>query len=248
MRDRLASQLEEGAVTALTLGWMIVQVPETLIGTAIGIALLPSLSEMVARGEKDAFQATLQRAMQVMLALTIPIAVLMAIGLRPLLTAAFDFDAAGTEMLLWVTIGFLIGLPGQCLLEIAVRSFYALQNAIVPMITAGINFVVFTVLGLLLFQLIGAPGISLSDLLAFTSQAVVLLVLLNRRLVRRLSPGPALLHAVLAAGVGGVVVYLVAQLPQAAYQPLIMGLAALALGGAAALFPIRKEIRLLLHL
>ena len=45
IRDNLASRLAEGSVTSLTYGWMIQQVPETLIGTAIGTALLPTLAE-----------------------------------------------------------------------------------------------------------------------------------------------------------------------------------------------------------
>ncbi len=248
VRDNLASRLDTGSVSSLTLGWTIMQVPETLIGTAIGIAILPTLSEMIARDEREEFQATLQRAAQVIIAITLPIAVLMMIGLRPLLAAAFNFDAAGTDLLLWTTRGFLIGLTGQCLLEVAVRSFYARQDAITPLITAGINFLVYTVLGVILFRSMGAPGISLADSLAFTSQAVLLLVLLNRRLIRRLSLMVSLPRALLAALVGGGAVFLVSTLPYAASQPLIMSLVALALGGLLALLPIWKEIRLLLRL
>lgn len=248
VRDNLASRLEEGAVTSLTYGWMIMQVPETLIGTAIGIALLPTLSEMIAREEREAFHATIQRAVQVILAVTLPISVLLGAGLPPLLAAAFDFGIGGTDLLVWVTRGFLVGLAGQCLLEIAVRSFYARQDAITPMITAGINLGVFIVLGITLFRILGAPGISLADSLAFTSQAILLLIILNRHLVRSLSPGPSLLRAMLAAAAGGTVVYLVGTVFQEFTRPLIVGSAALFLGGLASLPPIWKEIRLLLRL
>jgi putative peptidoglycan lipid II flippase len=248
VRDNLASRLDTGSVSSLTLGWTIMQVPETLIGTAIGIAILPMLSEMIARDEREAYQATLQRASQVIIALTLPIAVLLAIGLRPLLSAAFGFDEAGTDLLLWTTRGFLLGLTGQCLLEVAVRSFYARQDAITPLITAGVNFVVFTVLGAVLFRTLGAPGISTADSLAFTSQAILLLVLLNRRLIKRLTPGVSLPRALLAAIAGGAVVFMVLALPFSASQPLVMGVAALGLGGLIALLPIWKELRLLLRM
>jgi putative peptidoglycan lipid II flippase len=248
VRDNLASRLGEGAVSSLTYGWMIMQVPETLLGTAIGIALLPTLSEMVAREDWDSFQATLQRAMQVILALSLPLAVLLGLGLPPLLSAAFHFGPQGTQLLVWVTRGFLVGLVGQCLMELAVRSFYARQDAITPMVTAGINFVVYLLLGMVLFRWLGAPGISLADSLAFTSQAVLLLILLNQKLVKRLSPGPSMLRAVAAAGIGGLGVILISHLPQAASQPLILGVIGLAFGGVIALLPIMKEIRLLLRL
>ena len=52
-RDNLASRLATGSVTALSYGWWIQQVPETLIGTAIATALLPTLSEHVAGEEQQ---------------------------------------------------------------------------------------------------------------------------------------------------------------------------------------------------
>jgi putative peptidoglycan lipid II flippase len=49
-RDNFASRLEQvGAISALTYGWMIMQVPETLIGTAIATALLPTLAQLFTR-------------------------------------------------------------------------------------------------------------------------------------------------------------------------------------------------------
>jgi putative peptidoglycan lipid II flippase len=84
LRDNLASRMAPGAVTALTYGWMLMQVPETLIGTAIGTAMLPTLAEQAARGEWQAFRDTVDRAMRVLLALTIPVALLASLGLRPL--------------------------------------------------------------------------------------------------------------------------------------------------------------------
>jgi putative peptidoglycan lipid II flippase len=227
---------------------MIMQVPETLVGTAIGIALLPTLSELVAREEREAFQATLQRAMQVIVAITLPVAIVLMVGLGPLLKAAFGFDEAGTQMLLWATRGFLVGLTAQCLNEIAVRSFYARQDAVTPLMTAGINFGVYVVIAIVLSRWLGAPGLGLADALAFSSQAVLLLILLSNRLVKKLSPGPVLVRAVLAAVVGGGIVALMLALPLSARQPLVMGVAALGLGVLAFLPLIWKELRLLLHL
>ncbi|PKN87180.1 MAG: hypothetical protein CVU45_08070, partial [Chloroflexi bacterium HGW-Chloroflexi-7] len=129
VRDNLASRLAEGAVTSLTYGWMIQQVPETLIGTAIGTALLPTLSEHFSTDQKAAFSETIQKALKVLMALTLPIAAVLAIGLKPLLGLAFDFGVEGTRLLSWVTAGFLLGLLGHSLKEVGARSFYARQNA-----------------------------------------------------------------------------------------------------------------------
>jgi putative peptidoglycan lipid II flippase len=85
-RDNLASRLDqEGAVTLLTYGWMIMQVPETIIGTAIATALLPTLSEHASRGTWDGFRQTLEKALRILVSLTLPVAAVMAAGIHPLL-------------------------------------------------------------------------------------------------------------------------------------------------------------------
>ncbi len=179
VRDNLASRLPSGAVTALAYGWMIQQVPETLLGTALGTAILPTLSEQVAIRDWGRFQETVENAVKVILSLTIPVCCILAVGLRPLLVFAFGFEPQGTDLLLWVTRGFLLGLTGHALLEVAARSFYAQQDAITPLFAALVNITIYIVVGSRLFRPVGAAGISLTDALAFTSQAAFLLFLLR---------------------------------------------------------------------
>lgn len=178
VRDNLASRLESGAVTALAYGWMIQQVPETLIGTAIGTAMLPTLAELVSRGEKEKFQKSIQNAVNVLIGITVPVAFILGIGLQPFFPAVFGFDEQGSQLLLWVTRGYLLGLTGHCLLEVAARAFYAQQNARIPLFAAVVNIFLYISVGSLLFKPLGAAGISLTDAIAFTSQAVFLLFML----------------------------------------------------------------------
>jgi putative peptidoglycan lipid II flippase len=182
IRDNLASHLALGDISALTYGWMIQQVPETLIGTAIGTALLPALSEMVVKEKRAEFIETIHRAFRVLLGLTIPIAVILGAGLGPLLSLAFGLGVNGTNLLLWVTRGFLLGLAGHSLKEVSARSFYALQDARTPLWTSAITAGFYTIFGLLLMNVAGATGISLADSLAFTIEALILINLLNIRL------------------------------------------------------------------
>lgn len=178
VRDNLASRLEAGAVTALAYGWMIQQVPETLIGTAIGTALLPTLAELVSRGEKEKFRQNIQNAVNILIGITVPVAFILGIGLQPFFPTVFGFDEQGSQLLMWVTRGYLLGLTGHCLLEVASRSFYAQQNARIPLFAAVVNIFLYVTVGRLLFKPLGAAGISLTDAIAFTSQAVFLLYML----------------------------------------------------------------------
>jgi putative peptidoglycan lipid II flippase len=147
-RDNLASGMGEGAVTALNYGWFIMQVPETLIGTAIAIALLPTLAEHMARGDDLAFRETLTRAVRAMLALTIPIAAFLAAALPPLV-AVLGFDPEGTSLVVLATRAYLLGLAGHALLEIAARSFYARQDARTPLLAAFLNAIAYSLLAYL---------------------------------------------------------------------------------------------------
>jgi putative peptidoglycan lipid II flippase len=248
VRDNLASRLGTGAVTSLTYGWMIMQVPETLIGTAIGTALLPTLAEYFARNEEAAFQQTIERAVRVLMALTLPIAAALALGLRPLLGLAFGFNPAGTDMLLWVTRGYLLGLAGQCLMEVAARSFYARQDALTPLLAGILNAGVYILLSSQLYRVLGAPGISLSDSLAFTSEAILLLILLNRRLVLPLQMGGTLLRALLGAALAGGVVLLVLSAVPASVPLWVAASAAMALGALLGWAPVWREVRILFKL
>jgi putative peptidoglycan lipid II flippase len=245
-RDNLASHMEQGSVTVLNYGWFIMQMPETLIGTAIAIALLPSISEQVAAGGPQALRDTVNQALRVMLALTLPVAALLAVTIRPLVEFAFNFDPRSTELLAWATRLFLLGLLGHTWLEVAVRSFYAQQNALTPFLAACVQITAYLVLANLLSASMGVAGLALADTLAFTGQAILLLVLLNRRVAGVLNIGGTLLRAVLGAAAGALVATLVYNfLPLPA---ILLALGALAAGGLVALPFIWPELKLLIKL
>jgi putative peptidoglycan lipid II flippase len=245
-RDNLASHLPAGSVTVLNYGWFVMQLPETLIGTAIAIALLPSLAEYVARQELVTFTFTVNRALQVLMALTVPAAALLAVGIEPLAQAAFGFDPAQTGLLTWAVRAYLLGLLGHTWLEVAVRSFYANQNAVIPLVGAICQIILYLVLAVTLSQVMGVVGLALADTLAFTTQAIILLWLLNRRYNGVLDVGGTLLRTLLAAGVSALAAWgLMAILPLPLIIRTLVGLAA---GGLLVLPFIWKEVKVLVRL
>jgi len=245
IRDNLASRLGEGSVTGLNYGWFIQQVPETLIGTALAIALLPTLSEIFSRGDRELFGQTLNRAIRVILALTIPAAALLAVGLEPVIPAIFGFDAQGSSMVLWATRAYLLGLMGHSLLETAARSFYAQQDARTPLYLAALNAGLYLVVAVYLSKWLGVPGIALANTVAFTTEALLLLVILNRRFPGVLHVGKPLLRVVLASLAGATLSLAVMQLPLPA---LPLALVSMAAGGLLILPFIWPEIKLLIRL
>ena len=246
-RDNLASRLDEGALTAINLGWFIMQVPETLLGTAVAIALLPSISELFARGDRDQFQYTVNGAIRAIIAFTLPAAVLLGVGLRPLVAAAFPaFSATGVELVVGASRAYLLGLAGHALLEIASRSFYAQQNARIPLYAAAINAGIYTILAINFSRLWGSNGIALANSLAFSLEAAALLWLLNRSFPGLLNIRGTVLRVgtaslVLGAGLS----FLMRSLD---FSPVLLALGGMLAGVAIMLPIIRPEIKLFMKL
>lgn len=245
-RDNLASRFGTVGVGALNLGWTIEQVPETILGTAIAVAILPTLADFVTRGQTDDFIRTVNRALRIMLSLALPAAVLLGIAVRPLAASFFGYDAARLDLLTACTWAFLIGLVGDTWLEVAVRSFYANQNTRTPLIAAFAQASAFVLLSMILSPIVGLAGIPLAAALTFTTQALVLLTILSRRYPGLLRLDTTWLRAIGAAAAAGLVMgAAVLWLPFPSVLKTLVGLAA----GALAATPfIERELRLLLHL
>lgn len=248
-RDNLASRLDQvGAVTSLTYGWMIMQVPETLLGTAIATAMLPTLAELAARQDWNEFRLTIERALQALIALTLPVAAVLAAGINPLVRAVFGFDAETSTLITWTTRAYLLTLTGYCIQEVAARSFYARKEPMYPLYAVLLRLTIFILIGIAgvtLFRAIGAPLIAFAEI-ALLIEAIVLFGWLTKRLHEPLRAWGAVGRGLLAALIGGVTAYLLAlYLPGSAVLTALLGMI---VGGLAALPFIRPELRQLVKL
>jgi putative peptidoglycan lipid II flippase len=244
---------------------MIQQVPETLIGSALGITLLPTISELFAKQELIRFKDTLRRSVQVILALAIPSAVLLSAGLSPLLALAFGWDSSATQTLLWVTRAFLVGLTGHCLIEVASRAFYAQQNALIPSILSAVNLGMYVLFGYLFSQWMQAPGLGLADSLSFSAQALLLIAILIwfmrrkaggqanttqvlRTLFTQTGINSTLMRTLGGSLLGGAVILVLQPFLTNFLIPALAGLLALAAGALVTLPFISRELKLFLRL
>ncbi len=183
--DNLASRLgTSGAISALAYGWLILQLPETVIGTAVGTALLPTLSEHVTRGEHAELKRLLRRAVAILLAITIPVALASLVLVRPAVKLVFEgraFTAENSELVILAARMFLLGLAGHSLVEIAARTFYAHQDARTPLFLAALTLALYIAFGMALTPRLNFAGLALANSLAFTSEALLMLFVLRRR-------------------------------------------------------------------
>lgn len=143
--NNIASRLGEGSISALDWGWRLMQIPQTLIGTAMGIVIFPTLASLSEVGDEDGKRTAMSGALRFILIASIPSAVgLIVIG-QPLIglleRGAFD-ESAST--LVYSTLQFFaLGLIVHSALEVVARSFYADKDTLTPLWAAlggaGIN-------------------------------------------------------------------------------------------------------------
>jgi putative peptidoglycan lipid II flippase len=248
-RDNLASRLDQvGAVTSLTYGWMIMQVPETLLATAIATAMLPTLAQFAARADWSGFHLAIERALRVLIALTIPVAAVLAAGINPLVRAVFGFDGATSTLITWTTRAYLLTLTGFSIQEIAARSFYARKEPLFPLYTVILRLIIFIgigMLGITFFKYTGAPIIAFAEI-ALLIESIVLFTWLSKRTHEPLRVWSAVFKGLAAALLGGVTAYgLAVIVPGSAVLTALLGMV---VGGLVTLPFIWSEVKLLLKL
>jgi putative peptidoglycan lipid II flippase len=146
-----------------------------------------------------------------------------------------------------VTRGFLVGLMGHALIEVAARAFYAQQNALIPLGASFIATLTFVCLAITLGFTIGAAGIALANGLAYTGEALLLWYLLNRRFAGVVAVRATLVRVIPVALLGGLVVYGILQMSLPVSE-IILGVVALGAGGLLVLPFIMPELKLLIKM
>jgi len=224
------------------------QVPETLLGTAIATAMLPTLAEYASRDNWHEFRSTIEHALRILISLTIPIAAVMAAGIHPLVRAVFGFDAETSQLVTWTTRAYLLTLTGFSIQEIAARSFYARKEPMYPLYAVIIRLAIFITIGaagVTFFRHIGAPVIAFAEI-ALLIESIILFTWLSRKMHEPIIVGSAVIKGVVAALIGGVTAYgLAVFVPGSALWTAVFGMF---IGGLISLPIIWSEIKLFLKL
>jgi putative peptidoglycan lipid II flippase len=171
-----SSRLGEGALTNLGYADRLNQLPLSIIGTALGTAILPTISRSIER-KADAEAANTQaRAFDLAMLLTLPATLALAVASGPIIAALFQGgrytaqDAAITGNILAILVS---GLPAYVLVKVLTPGFYARKDVKTPVrIAIGIlvasviaNFVLIPVMGIYSLATVTSAGAWINMLL-----------------------------------------------------------------------------------
>jgi putative peptidoglycan lipid II flippase len=208
----LASFLGEGSVSALDYGWDLMQMPQTIIGSAIGIVLFPTLAELAAREDIAGLRRTMAQTLRIMLALAIPAMVGLIVLGRPIIQVLFERGEFGPDSTaaVYQSLQFwALALIAHCALEVVNRVFYAQKDTITPLLSALAGMVINLGLAYVLYQPLKAGGLALSNGVAVTVEVLIMLVIAHRRMagIEAGSITNTLVRTLLAAGAMGAAVW-----------------------------------------
>ncbi|MBG1233834.1 murein biosynthesis integral membrane protein MurJ [Aestuariivirga litoralis] len=157
------------AVAYLYYADRLYQLPLGVIGVAIGVVLLPTLSRKLRAGDEWGALDASNRAIEFSLFLTLPAAAaLMVIG-APILHTVFEhgaFHAGDTLAVAPAVAAYAAGLPAYSLTKVFQPGFYAREDTRTPMNFAIVSVVVNIVLSLALSRFMGHVGIALAATIA----------------------------------------------------------------------------------
>lgn len=187
----MASYLPMGGVSILNYADRLVQLPLSMLGTAVGIALLPVMSRQF-RANKMAEALTSQNlALEYSLLLTLPAMLGLILYGEPLVKVLYQagqFNHSAVVETARTIFMLTLGLPAYILIKIFTSSFFAREDSKTPIAVAvfcvGINIV----LNLMLIKSMAHCGLALSTAISGWVNVIILGVLLYRQNLLTFTP------------------------------------------------------------
>ena len=181
----LASFLPEGSITYLYYSMRLIQFPIGMFGVAMGMAVLPALSEHSVKGEMNKLKEDFSFALRLLFFLTVP-ALAGLIALRvPIVSTlfqrgAFDYTATiGTsDALMFYSLGIwaIVGV------KIVTVTFYSMQDTKTPVKIAAAAMLVNILLSLLLMGPMKHNGLALAVAISSCFNFVLLFYFLRKKI------------------------------------------------------------------
>lgn len=160
----LVATLQAGAPAILYYADRIYQFPLGIVGTALGIVLLPSLARYLRAGEMGHAQYWQNRAVELGMLFALPAAAALITISFPIAIALFERGAFTRESSMavgQVLIAFGAGLPAFILNKVLSPAYFAREDTATPMRFAIITLCLDVTLGVSLFFMIGVAGIAI---------------------------------------------------------------------------------------
>ncbi|MEN2986495.1 MAG: lipid II flippase MurJ, partial [Thermodesulfovibrionaceae bacterium] len=181
----IASFLPEGSITYLYYSMRLIQLPIGIFGVAVGMAVLPTLSQHVAEKNFDKLKEELNFSLRLLFFLTIPSMFGLMMLSQPIVNTLFQrgvFDYIATLNTAQALLFYSIGIWATVGSRTITVAYYSLQDTKTPVLCATVA--MFTNIGvsLIFIKTLKHNGIALAYSVAAITQFFLLNVLLKSKL------------------------------------------------------------------
>jgi putative peptidoglycan lipid II flippase len=183
----LASYLPTGSITYLYYAMRLIQFPVGIFGVAMGMAVLPTLSEHAVRGDMISLREDFSFALRLLFFISVPSMVGLITLREPIVNLLFqrgNFDYVATQGTANALLFYSLGIWSIVGVRVITASFYAMQNTKTPVKIAAIGMLSNILFSLVLMGPMKHAGLALANALASWVNFSLLFYFLRRRLKR----------------------------------------------------------------
>ncbi|MFT4077866.1 murein biosynthesis integral membrane protein MurJ [Rhodomicrobium sp.] len=180
----MIASLQASAVSFLYYADRVMQLPLGMVGIAIGVVLLPTLTRHLADADETAALASQNRSLEFALLLTLPASVALIVIPDPIIQVLFQrgsFTAEATRQVSLALAAYAAGLTAFVATKVFLPGFFAREDTATPMRFVAASVAVNIGGSLLMFPFIGHVGIAIATSLSGWTNALLLMITLMRR-------------------------------------------------------------------
>ncbi len=175
-----------GAAARLNWAQMLYQFPLGVFAIAVATAIFPSLSADAHDQGGEKFKRVLRQGIMFTLLEGLPASIGLILVRDPIIRVLFQhgsFTAADTRLMSLSVVFYSAAIWAFSMQQILNRAYYALHDMMTPLILSIVTISVNTVVEIpLSFTKLGESGMAAGTLASFAVQAIVMLVMLDRRI------------------------------------------------------------------
>jgi putative peptidoglycan lipid II flippase len=174
----------ESVVSYLYYADRVYQLPLGIVGTAIGLVLLPNLNRLLIEGEDVQARDLQIWVLELSLFLILPAAVALFVAAHPIVAVLFErgaFNERATQETAAALAVYALGLPGYVIAKALQPAYFARRDMRTPFLIAVLGAIADVATAIALFSAWAQMGIALAAAISGWLNAIGLAVILSRR-------------------------------------------------------------------
>ena len=182
--EQVRYPMEMGATRRLDLAQLLYQFPLGVFAIALATAIFPSLAADAFDSDREGFKRVLRQGIEATMWEGLPASVGLILVAEPASRLLFQhgqITAHDAALIARSTMVYAGAIWAFSMLQIINRAYYAVHDTMTPLVMSAVNIVLNLVVEIPLLWWMGEAAMAVGTLVSFSIQALVMLLMLDRR-------------------------------------------------------------------